>query len=382
MANYESFLKKLSVKELKTIVKSMLKHLNIKLTKIKKYELVEHLLKWTDIEDGEIILKSELLDIEVDDIVENAELKSKDKKLTENQLEKKKEKVLKEMGKVSGMLTRKKREYNDIVYESTLMGGKSKTKKVLDDKEKALSEDLSKEIKSLQTKYKSLSMQYNKLKEYVPEKKMSKKMKKEKEEEYEGDDEFKKKKELFRLKARFDRLKKDLEDEKDTKKIKSIKDEMEKIKKDFEMLKKKEVKSEKSRDNENDILTSVNKLFNTKHTYLFINDKVFYHDVSFRKIKKYVKDNLEKPKKDIKGFIIKLRVDEDDSLLVNCTQVTIKPYLFIGNKDNDGSQTFVYSKKDFDKYGFEMEHIYKIIDAVKNHSVSFEKNRINISDVL
>jgi hypothetical protein len=137
-------------------------------------------------------------------------------------------------------------------------------------------------------------------------------------------------------------------------------------------------------DKIDEILDSIKKIIDVKKTHLFVGGVLVSSQVTMKKIKDDVKKNYDKPKKDIKGFIIKLRIDRNDSnpIFINCTQVTITPNLYIGNEDDDGSQTFVYSKKELLKYKFKATHIKKIIKAIKNNSVSFEKNRINITDIL
>lgn len=54
----------------------------------------------------------------------------------------------------------------------------------------------------------------------------------------------------------------------------------------------------------------------------------------------------------------------------------------MGNEQGDGSQTFVWNKEEIKKYGFKMDYIYKLIDSIKNKTVSLEPNRIHIKNVL
>lgn len=137
-------------------------------------------------------------------------------------------------------------------------------------------------------------------------------------------------------------------------------------------------------DKIDEILDSIKKIIDVKKTHLFVGGELVSSQVTMKKIKDDVKKKYDKPKKDIKGFIIKLRLDKNDinPIILNCTQVTITSSLYIGNEDGDGSQTFVYSKKELLKYKFKATHIKKIIKAIKNKLVSLEKNRINISEIL
>jgi hypothetical protein len=259
MVPYEDFLKKLSVKELKTIVKAYLKHVKIRLTKVKKGELIEHLLKHTTYENGEIVTKSDLIDnLDLDDVISDIDEKKRKTPLTEKQLKDKEDKARKEYSKVSGLVTRLEREYNNLVYDSVYEGGKGK-KKDLNDKEKVEAKKLENELDKANKKLKVLMGAFDAIRKYRKdrksmnkEKKEEKKEKKEKKEvikkgkeevkktkkvegseDFKEDDEFKKRKELIRLKAKFDRLKKDLEEEKDSKKIKAIEKELDEVRKEY-----------------------------------------------------------------------------------------------------------------------------------------------------
>lgn len=262
MVPYEDFLKKLSIKELKTIVKAYLKHVKIKLTRVKKGELIEHLLKHTTYENGEIVTKSDLIDnLDLDDVISDVEEKKKKAPLTEKQLKDKEDKARKEYSKVSGLVTRLEREYNNLVYDSVYEGGKGK-KKDLDDKEKVEAKKLENELDKANKKLKVLMGAFDAIRKYRKDRKsMNKEMKEEKKEkkekkevkkkvknevkktkkvekkkdseDFEEDEEFKKRKELIRLKAKFDRLKKDLEEEKDSKKKKAIEKEIDEVRKEY-----------------------------------------------------------------------------------------------------------------------------------------------------
>jgi Ni,Fe-hydrogenase maturation factor len=139
-----------------------------------------------------------------------------------------------------------------------------------------------------------------------------------------------------------------------------------------------------SNDKIEQILNYIKKNIDVKKTHLFVGGEIVSSQFTMKKIKDDIKKNYDNPKKNVKGYVITIDLDKNDKnpLSINCTQMTITPTLFIGNKENDNSQTFVYSKKELLKYGFKIIHIKKIIKAVKNNLVSFEKNYISISDIL
>ena len=51
-------------------------------------------------------------------------------------------------------------------------------------------------------------------------------------------------------------------------------------------------------------------------------------------------------------------------------------------KDDDISQTITYTRDELLKYGFHKSHIIKIIKAIQNDSISFEKSSIPITDII
>ena len=235
MVDYEKFLNNLKVGEVKDLVRSVLKHIKIKLTGAKKKDLILHLLKHTYMEGDEIVLKEEYVDnLYVSKVVSDVSTKLSPKKLTESQLTKKKDDLIKQIGKTSGIITRKEKELNNLTYEGVISGEKTTTKKKLKDTDKEQVKILEKELNNEKDKLKVLRKNYSKIKNETPEKKM----KKVKQDDFVEDSEFKKKKELVRLRTKFDRLKNDLEDEQDSKKRMMIEIEIKQVKDDFNNLRK------------------------------------------------------------------------------------------------------------------------------------------------
>jgi hypothetical protein len=131
-------------------------------------------------------------------------------------------------------------------------------------------------------------------------------------------------------------------------------------------------------------LEDVKKVLEPSQDHLFVSGELVASDKTSRMIKEYVKKNFEPPIKNIKGYIIRMDVDKNNKfpLSINCGQITITPKLFIGPKDDDTFHTFTFTKDELMKYGFKMDYIYKMIDAIKNNKVSFEKSSISITELL
>jgi len=132
------------------------------------------------------------------------------------------------------------------------------------------------------------------------------------------------------------------------------------------------------------IIKDINNVLQTKITHMFVGGEIVASEKSSILLKKYIKDNFESPKKDLKGYLIRISIDEKEKnvVSVNCVQVTLTPKLFIGPKDDDAFQIFTYTEKELLDNGFKMSHIKKMMKAVKNNLVSFEKPSISITQLL
>jgi hypothetical protein len=101
------------------------------------------------------------------------------------------------------------------------------------------------------------------------------------------------------------------------------------------------------------------------------------------KLKKKVKEEFDKPDKDIKCFIFSYSLDEKYKypLMMNVTSETITPKLSLVFTKDDVGQTFTYSKKELEKYGFELSHIEKMMKALEEDLIDFSKSSVPITNV-
>ena len=65
MEEYENFLKSKKIVELKNIARSYIKHIKFAYTKVKKADLIKHLLKHTILQDGEIKVIESVVPVKV-----------------------------------------------------------------------------------------------------------------------------------------------------------------------------------------------------------------------------------------------------------------------------------------------------------------------------
>tara|TARA_R110000868_G_scaffold71798_5_gene209893 strand:- start:570 stop:983 length:414 start_codon:yes stop_codon:yes gene_type:complete len=122
------------------------------------------------------------------------------------------------------------------------------------------------------------------------------------------------------------------------------------------------------------------KLLPPSKIHLFVGGDLVASEKSIKLLKDFVKENYDPPKKNIKGYIV--RIFTDKKLHIEITQVSITPKLFIGAKDDDAFQTFTYTKNELLKYGFKINQIKSMIKAIQNNTISFEKSSISISELL
>lgn len=105
------------------------------------------------------------------------------------------------------------------------------------------------------------------------------------------------------------------------------------------------------------------------------------------KVKLLIKEHVNPPKNNKKVYIIRVKINNSNThsnnkLIINCLQQTITPTLALKIEKGDYMITISYSNEEFKKYGFKLSHVKKIINALKNHTVSLEKNIINITEIL
>lgn len=132
------------------------------------------------------------------------------------------------------------------------------------------------------------------------------------------------------------------------------------------------------------IFDKIKDMIDIKQYHLFINNKVVTTAKTLPDLKLKIKEDFENPKKDIKSFIIRLRINPDYKfpLTINCSQHTVTPKLGLFAREDDMSQTITYSEKELENIGFKLSHLKKIIKVIKKDLISFEKNSVPITEVI
>ena len=128
---------------------------------------------------------------------------------------------------------------------------------------------------------------------------------------------------------------------------------------------------------------NIDKSIDYNKYYIYRNNKPILSDITIKKLKDNIKENITPPKTNKKVFIIRFnnRPDNQYPLMINCTQKTITTNLALVMEDDDVFQTITFDQEELKKYGFKKSYISKIIKAVKNYLISFENSSVTITDV-
>jgi hypothetical protein len=131
-------------------------------------------------------------------------------------------------------------------------------------------------------------------------------------------------------------------------------------------------------------IEDIKKVLQPSMYHLFVGNEIISSEKIMRLLENDIKKNFDPPKKQIKGYIIRMKIDKNNKSIIsiNCDQVTITEKLIIKSLELDGFQTFTYTTDELLKHGFKMSHIKKMMKAIKNHTVRFDKSFISITELL
>ncbi len=131
-------------------------------------------------------------------------------------------------------------------------------------------------------------------------------------------------------------------------------------------------------------IDDIKKILQPSINHIFVGNELVASEKTMKDIKQNIKKNFEEPKQNLKGYIIRLKIDANNKnpLIISCTQVTITKKLFVDALDDDAFQTFTYTQDELIKNGFKMSHIKKMMKSIKNNLISFEKSSVSITELL
>ena len=132
-------------------------------------------------------------------------------------------------------------------------------------------------------------------------------------------------------------------------------------------------------------LTYIDKLVDVDKYYLYYKNKPILSAPNLKKLKQEIKEKINSPEKDQKVFVIGFGINDDDKknlFTISCVKFTITKKLALINEKDDQGQTITYSKSQLEKRKFKLSDIVKIIKAIDNNKISFEKSFVPITDIL
>ena len=120
------------------------------------------------------------------------------------------------------------------------------------------------------------------------------------------------------------------------------------------------------------------------HIFTSKNSKYIISETTIPKLQNIIKDEILPPKKDIRVFLVRFRMNLNNDINL---KIIVTPYFItkklnlIIDSDNVGLN-IEYSKNELNKFGFDKEHIKKIIKAIKDETASFTDLTDNITHIL
>jgi hypothetical protein len=126
----------------------------------------------------------------------------------------------------------------------------------------------------------------------------------------------------------------------------------------------------------------INKILPLSMENIYHKNKLILSEKTPEKIDNAVEEKVKNPSKNIQVFLIRARFNNNSNhpfiISVIMTNITPESRLehILGYM-----KTFVYTKDDLEKYGFDKSDLIKIMNAVKNRTVSFRKITSPISEV-
>ena len=105
---------------------------------------------------------------------------------------------------------------------------------------------------------------------------------------------------------------------------------------------------------------------------VFRNNRLLLRLDRYSKLKDYIKNNIEKPTKDRKIWIVTYVIDykSKNPFKYGVDQMTITPELELVRKSDDKGKAITYTPEDIINYGFTRSHLAKIFKAIRERKIS------------
>ncbi len=131
------------------------------------------------------------------------------------------------------------------------------------------------------------------------------------------------------------------------------------------------------------IKEQVDKKIDSSLDHMFRNNKLILSAKSLKEMKEKLQD-FENPSKDLKVFIIRIKIDPNSkyAMVISISQHTITPDLKLLTRMGDMALSVTYSEEEYNKYKFKLSYIYKIIKDMKEDKIDYSKLSTPISKLI
>jgi len=118
--------------------------------------------------------------------------------------------------------------------------------------------------------------------------------------------------------------------------------------------------------------------------HLFYKKKPILEAKNIKELKKLVKLNVKNPTKDKKVFVVYFVISEKSKypLKLSCSEYTISTNSNLIMKNEDSSQTILWTKENLSELGVKKSYLNKIFDAFTNDLISFDDFGISICNIV
>ena len=105
---------------------------------------------------------------------------------------------------------------------------------------------------------------------------------------------------------------------------------------------------------------------------IFKNNRLLFKLDRYSKLEDYIKNNIEKPTKDRKIWIVTYVIDNTNKnpFYYAVDQMTITPELELVRKSDDKGKVITYTPEDLINYGFKRSHLAKVFKAIRERKIS------------
>jgi hypothetical protein len=134
-------------------------------------------------------------------------------------------------------------------------------------------------------------------------------------------------------------------------------------------------------------MNHINNIIDTSKYHVFYKNKELIQlaQKTISKVEKSIKECVNPPKTNKKIYIVHIKYNQNSEkkkIIISCGKYTLNTKLNLLTGENDDAFSIIYNQKEFDKFGFNLSHIKKIINKINKEELDITEQFINISNIL